>query len=81
MIIKNPTDARKDFYNILKSVNKNHEPIYINGKDSESDAVIIGLSDWKAIQETIYLEATGTMSEVRKREKQSNSTMMDWEDT
>lgn len=80
MIIKNPTDARKDFYNILKSVNKNHEPIYINGKDSESDAVIIGLSDWKAIQETIYLESTGTMSEVRKREKQSNSTMMDWED-
>ncbi len=79
MIIKNPTDVRKDLYNILKSVNKNHEPIYINGKDSESDAVIIGLNDWKAIQETIYLEGTGTMNEVRSREKQSDSTM-DWED-
>ena len=31
--------------------------------------MIIGLDDWKSIQETIYLESTGTMDKVRDREK------------
>ncbi|MFG6175303.1 type II toxin-antitoxin system Phd/YefM family antitoxin, partial [Staphylococcus aureus] len=31
MIITSPTEARKDFYQLLKNVNNNHEPIYISG--------------------------------------------------
>ncbi|HHC8229952.1 TPA: prevent-host-death protein, partial [Staphylococcus aureus] len=27
MIITSPTEARKDFYQLLKNVNNNHEPI------------------------------------------------------
>lgn len=41
MIITSPTEARKDFYQLLKNVNNNHEPIYISG----NNAVIIGLED------------------------------------
>ena len=31
--------------------------------------MIIGLEDWKSIQETMYLVSTGTMDKVREREK------------
>ncbi|RYL23026.1 type II toxin-antitoxin system Phd/YefM family antitoxin, partial [Staphylococcus aureus] len=69
MIITSPTEARKDFYQLLKNVNNNHEPIYISGNNAENNAVIIGLEDWKSIQETMYLVSTGTMDKVREREK------------
>ena len=29
---KTPTEARKDFYQLLKRVNNDHEPVYIEGK-------------------------------------------------
>lgn len=45
MIITSPTEARKDFYQLLKNVNNNHEPIYISGNNAENNAVIIGLED------------------------------------
>ncbi|WP_347130972.1 type II toxin-antitoxin system Phd/YefM family antitoxin [Staphylococcus capitis] len=83
MNIKTPTDARKDFYQLLKNVNDNHEPVFINGKNKDSDAVIIAMSDWKSIQETMYLEATGTMDQVREREKDNNGSTniddVDWD--
>ncbi|ALN78143.1 type II toxin-antitoxin system Phd/YefM family antitoxin [Staphylococcus agnetis] len=82
MNITNPTDARKDFYQLLKNVNSNHEPIYISGKNTENNAVIIGLKDWKSIQETMYLESTGTMDKVRERERdtsgKTNIEDIDW---
>lgn len=82
MNIVTPTEARQDFYQLLKNVNDNHEPTYIHGKNKDSDAVIIGMNDWKIIQETIYLEATGTMDQVREREKDNNGSTniddIDW---
>ena len=45
MIITSPTEARKDFYQLLKNVNNNHEPIYISGNNAENNAVILGLED------------------------------------
>ncbi|MDN8935015.1 type II toxin-antitoxin system Phd/YefM family antitoxin, partial [Staphylococcus aureus] len=45
MIITSPTEARKDFYQLLKNVNNNYEPIYISGNNAENNAVIIGLED------------------------------------
>ncbi|MGE6359318.1 type II toxin-antitoxin system Phd/YefM family antitoxin, partial [Staphylococcus capitis] len=50
---KTPTEARKDFYQLLKRVNSDHEPVYIEGKYDESNAVIIGMEDWRSINETI----------------------------
>ncbi|BEJ47315.1 type II toxin-antitoxin system Phd/YefM family antitoxin (plasmid) [Staphylococcus epidermidis] len=78
-----PTDARKDLYNIIKHINTNHEPVFINGKSSENSAVLIWLDDWKSIQETLYLESTGTMEKVRERESDNsgftNVDDIDWD--
>ncbi len=49
----NITNARKDLYKIVESVNKSHEPIHISGKNGS--AVLIGEDDWNSIEETIYL--------------------------
>lgn len=65
----NPTSARKNFYKLLKDVNENHSEIEIISDRSENNAVLIGLDDWRAIQETLLLEQTGTLDTVRKREK------------
>lgn len=84
MIITSPTEARKDFYQLLKNVNNNHEPIYISGNNAENNAVIIGLEDCtQQIQETMYLVSTGTMDKVREREKDNSGTTniddIDWD--
>ncbi|WP_353420017.1 type II toxin-antitoxin system Phd/YefM family antitoxin (plasmid) [Staphylococcus delphini] len=80
---KTPTEARKDFYQLLKRVNSDHEPVYIEGKNDASNAVIIGMEDWRSIKETIYLEATGTMQKVRERAQDNtgytNLDDIDWD--
>lgn len=49
----NITNARKELYRIVKSVNETHEPIHITGK--HSSAVLVGEEDWRSIEETLYL--------------------------
>lgn len=83
MNIKTPTNARKEFYELLKQVNDSHEPVFISGSKSENNAVIIGQKDWNSIQETLFLESTGTMDKVREREKDSSGysyiDALDWD--
>ena len=57
----NITNARKDLYRIVSSVNETHEPIEITGKDG--NAVLIGEEDWRSIQETLYLTSIPGMRE------------------
>ena len=42
---KTPTEARKDFYQLLKRVNSDHKPVYIEGKNDESNACLLYTSD------------------------------------
>ena len=83
MNIKTPTNARKEFYELLKQVNDSHEPVIISSSGSENNAVIISQKDWDSIQETLYLETTGTMDKVREREKDNsgytNVDDLDWD--
>ncbi|CAM4325510.1 type II toxin-antitoxin system Phd/YefM family antitoxin [Lacicoccus alkaliphilus] len=83
MEILSPTDARKEFYNILKKVNEDHQPVIINGSKKENNAVIISQEDWNSIQETLILEQTGVMDKVREREKDdsgfTNVDEIDWD--
>ncbi|MGW7977703.1 type II toxin-antitoxin system Phd/YefM family antitoxin [Staphylococcus xylosus] len=83
MNIKTPTNARKEFYELLKQVNDNHEPVIISGSKSENNAVIVSQKDWDSIQETLFLESTGTMDKVREREKDNsgytNIDDLDWD--
>ena len=47
------TSARSDLYKIIDSAQSTHEPLQITGK--RGNAVLIAESDWRALQETIYL--------------------------
>ena len=83
MNIKTPTNARKEFYELLKQVDDSHEPVIISSSKSENNAVIISQKDWDSIQETLYLESTGTMDKVRERENDSSGFTdiddLDWD--
>ncbi|WP_125589878.1 type II toxin-antitoxin system Phd/YefM family antitoxin [Companilactobacillus jidongensis] len=80
-----PTNARKNLYNILKEVNIQKKPVAItpaSGDENES-AVVISRRDWDAIEETLYLENTGTLTKVRERQKDdsgfTNIDEIDWD--
>jgi len=47
--------ARSTLYGIVDTVDQNHAPLLIVGK--RANAVIISEEDWKAIQETLFLDA------------------------
>ncbi|MFY2153221.1 type II toxin-antitoxin system Phd/YefM family antitoxin [Mammaliicoccus sciuri] len=79
MDIKTPSQVKKEFYEILKQVNEKHEPVMVSSSNNENNAVIIGKKDWDSIQETLFIELTGTMNEVRNREK-DNSGYTDIDD-
>ena len=55
------TEARKQLYTLLDDVSESHEPIQITGK--RHSAVLISESDWKAVQETLYLSSIPGMSD------------------
>jgi len=62
-----PAETKKDFYQILKYVATNHQPIIIQQKNNNLDTVIISKSDYNALQETLYLANTKTLTKVTKR--------------
>jgi len=47
------TNARADLYRVIDLTLSAHEPVQITGK--RGNAVLIAESDWRAIQETLYL--------------------------
>jgi len=79
----NITSARKNLYQIIKSVNKTHIPVLITGK--EGDAVLISSEDWKAMEETMYLNSVMGLAdsilaaEAEPKETRVNADTVDWE--
>lgn len=57
----NITNARKNLYNIVESVNETHQPVEITGKNG--NAVLIAEEDWRSIQETLFLTSIPGMRE------------------
>ncbi len=47
------TEARKKLYRLIDETASTHEPITITGK--RGNAVLLSESDWRAIQETMFL--------------------------
>jgi len=47
------TSARSDLYRVIDSAVTDHDPVHITGK--RGNAVLVAESDWRAIQETLYL--------------------------
>ena len=62
----NPSNARKNFYQLLKNVNKDHKEIQIISEVSGNNAVLISLENWESIKETLLLEQTRVLDQVRK---------------
>jgi len=69
----NVTNARKSLYQLITEVNANAQPITIinnNGKN----AVLISEDEWKAIEETIFLNQIPNMAKsILEGEKESLS--------
>jgi len=59
------SEARKRLYNLVDEVKDSHEPVQIVGK--RSSAVLISEEDWKAIEETLYLDSIPGMRESIKK--------------
>jgi prevent-host-death family protein len=55
------TQARKRLFNLLDEANSSHSPILIEGK--RGGAVLIGMEDWSAIEETLFLTSIPDMRE------------------
>ncbi len=59
------TEARKQLYSLLDEVADSHHPVQITGK--RSSAVLISEDDWRAIQETLYLQTIpGMKASIKK---------------
>lgn len=62
MTVINATNARKNLYQIISDVNSTSEPITIVNNKGKN-AVLISEEDWRAIQETIYLNSFPGLAE------------------
>ena len=60
MSTTNATNARQNLFRLIDEVNDSHEPVLITGK--KGSAVLISESDWKAIEETLYLNSIPGMA-------------------
>lgn len=56
------TKARDNIYQLLSDVNVNSQPVMITNSKGKS-AVLISEDDWKAIEETLYLNSIPGMAE------------------
>ena len=57
----NATQARQSMYGLIDEVNESSEPTMIVGR--RHNAVLIGEDDWRAIQETLFLDSIPGMTE------------------
>ena len=62
----NPTNLRKDIYNIFRSVIRNHSELEVTISDNES-VVVIPKSDYTSMKELLYLQNTGVLDLVLDR--------------
>ncbi|MBL6827741.1 MAG: type II toxin-antitoxin system Phd/YefM family antitoxin [Opitutales bacterium] len=74
------TQARKNLYSLIDEANEFHQPIQITGK--RSNAVLLSESDWRAIQETLHLQAIpGMVDSIKQASKEGMdqaSEELDW---
>jgi antitoxin YefM len=74
------TSARANLYRLIDQVNKESEPLTITGQ--RGNAVLVGEDDWRAIQETLFLDSIPGLSEsirvARDEGVEAGSTELDW---
>ncbi|VTX70378.1 Antitoxin RelJ [Actinomyces naeslundii] len=74
------TTARSQLYRLIDQVNEDSEPLVITGQ--RGNAVLVGEEDWRAIQETLYLESVPDMMDsirnARREGIEAGSEELDW---
>lgn len=74
------TKARGTLYSLIDESIASHDPIQITGK--RGSAILITEEDWRAIQETLYLQSIpGMVESIHKARKEGideASTELDW---
>ena len=74
------TEARAQLYTLIDQTNVSHEPVQITGK--RGNAVLVSESDWRAIQETLYLVSIPGMRDSivdgMKEPLSKSSKSLDW---
>ena len=69
----NVTNARQNLYELIADVNKGFNPVNIVNSRGD-DAVLISGSDWRDIEETIYLNSIpGYVESVEKALKEDKN--------
>lgn len=59
------TQARANLYRLIDNTATSHTPVMITGK--HHNAILLSESDWRAIQETLYLSSIPSMRESIKK--------------
>ena len=74
------TTARANLYRLIDQVNEESEPLTITGQ--RGNAVLVGEDDWRALQETIYLESVpglaASIREAREEGFEAGSEELGW---
>ncbi len=74
------TSARSNLYRLIDQVNEESDPLTITGQ--RGNAVLIGEADWRAIQETLFLQAVpglaASIREARAEGVEAASAELDW---
>ena len=77
----NATQARQNLFRLIDHVNESHEPVLITSK--KGSAVLVSESDWKAIEETLYLNSiSGMAASIREGMETPTSDLddsLEWE--
>jgi len=78
-----PSKARANLFGIIRQVNDNQTPVLVSPADGSKGVVIVPEDEWRSIEETLYLEATGTLARVREREADDSGVTpvedIDWD--
>ncbi|MBU8791498.1 type II toxin-antitoxin system prevent-host-death family antitoxin [Oceanobacillus caeni] len=77
----NPTNARKNLYQLIKQVNDDNTPIEITSTKNDDGAVLVSKRNWDAIQETLYLQSTGVLDRMKHFEYEETEDLgeIDWD--
>ncbi|WP_292661194.1 type II toxin-antitoxin system Phd/YefM family antitoxin [Nitratifractor sp.] len=74
------SQARANIYKLIDETAESHEPVIITGK--RHNAVMLSLEDWKAIEETLYLNAipglVESITEAKNSPDEEFSEDLDW---
>lgn len=63
-----PKKAQQNLFELLRKVNQTDEPVVIKSADPTKCAVILSLSQWNSLKETLSLENSSVGPIVRARE-------------